>query len=232
VPALVRDALAAAMEIAIANVPAVEGQVYVAPDVSGSMRSPLTGFRRGATTKVRCVDVAALVAAALVRQNPRAEVLPFEQDVVPLTLDPRAAVLANAALLAAIGGGGTNCSAPLALLNGREAKGDLVVFVSDYESWVDAGPGAPVAWPPGLAPARANRGTATLREWERFKARNPAAKLVCIDVQPYGTVQAAERPDVLNVGGFSDAVFDVVAAFARGGLHADHWVGVIEEVRL
>jgi 60 kDa SS-A/Ro ribonucleoprotein len=232
VPAVVREALAAAMEIAVANVPAVEGQVYVAPDVSGSMRSPITGFRQGATTKVRCVDVAALVAAALVRQNPRAEVLPFEQDVVPLTLDPRAAVLANAALLAAIGGGGTNCSAPLALLNGREAKGDLVVFVSDYESWVDAGPGAPVAWPPGLAPARANRGTATLREWERFKARNPAAKLVCIDVQPYGTVQAAERPDVLNVGGFSDAVFDVVAAFARGGLHADHWVGVIEEVRL
>ena len=148
----------------------------------------------------------------------------------------RTCTLTNAARLAAIGGGGTNCSAPLALLNRREAKGDLVVFVSDYESWVDAGPGAPLAglapgtaWPPGLAAAWANRGTATLREWERFKARNPAAKLVCIDVQPYGTVQAAERPDVLNVGGFSDAVFDVVAG---GGLHADHWVGVIEEVRL
>ena len=37
---------------------------------------------QGATSKVRCVDVAALVAAALVRKNPRAEVLPFEQDVV------------------------------------------------------------------------------------------------------------------------------------------------------
>jgi 60 kDa SS-A/Ro ribonucleoprotein len=83
-----------------------------------------------------------------------------------------------------------------------------------------------------VAAAWANRGTATLREWERFKARNPAAKLVCIDIQAYGTVQAQERPDVLNVGGFSDAVFDVIAAFARGGLNADHWVGVIEEVRL
>ena len=32
--------------------------------------------------------------------------------------------------------------------------------------------------------------------------------------------------------GFSDAVFDVVAAFARGGLNPDHWAGVIEEVQL
>ena len=35
-----------------------------------------------------------------------------------------------------------------------------------------------------------------------------------------------------NVGGFSDAVFDVLAAFAQGGLRADHWVGVIEEVSI
>ncbi len=71
-----------------------------------------------------------------------------------------------------------------------------------------------------------------MREWETFKTRNPKAKLVCIDIQPYRTVQAAEREDILNVGGFSDAVFDVIAAFARGGLRADHWVGVIEEVEL
>ena len=56
------------------------------------------------------------------RKNPRAEVLPFEQDVVPVVLDPHASVLANAARLAAVGGGGTNCSAPLALLNRREAR--------------------------------------------------------------------------------------------------------------
>ena len=37
--------------------------------------------------------------------------------------------------------------------------------------------------------------------------------LVCIDLQPYTTTQAPERSDILNVGGFSDAVFSVVAAF-------------------
>jgi 60 kDa SS-A/Ro ribonucleoprotein len=56
VPAPVRDALQDAMEVAISNVPRVEGKVYVFPDVSGSMASPVTGHRRGSTTAVRCVD--------------------------------------------------------------------------------------------------------------------------------------------------------------------------------
>ena len=51
------------------------------PDVSGSMHSPVTGFRKGATTAVRCIDVAALVAAAVLRKNPDAEVIPFEDEV-------------------------------------------------------------------------------------------------------------------------------------------------------
>jgi len=94
---------------------------------------------------------------------------------------------------------------------------ELLAFVSDYESWVDAGAG---------------RGTATMREWNVFKQRNPGARLVCIDVQPYRTVQAREREDILNVGGFSDQVFDVISEFAGGALNADHWIGVIDSVTL
>src|SRR5205085_8598116 len=218
VPAEVRDALQDAMEVAISNVPGVRGKVYVCPDVSGSMRSPVTGLRKGATTAVRCVDVAALVAAAVLRRNPRAEVIPFEHEVVKgLGLNPRDSVMTNAQKLAAVGGGGTNCSAPLRFLNECEAEGDLVLYVSDNESWVDAGAG---------------RGTATMREWAAFKRRNPRAKMVCVDVQPYKTVQAAGSADVLNVGGFSDQVFEIVADFAAGRTGADHWVGVVEQVVL
>ncbi len=35
-----------------------------------------------------------------------------------------------------------------------------------------------------------------------------------------------------NLSRFSNAVFGVLAAFAGGGLSADHWAGVIEEVLL
>jgi 60 kDa SS-A/Ro ribonucleoprotein len=217
VPRPVKEALEEAMEIATSNVPAVPGKVYVCPDTSGSMTSPVTGHRRGATTKVSCLDVAALVTAALLRKNPDAEVLPFAEGVKKARLNPRDTVTTNAAALAALGGGGTNCSAPLAALNQRGAKGDLVVYVSDNQSWIDA---------------QAGRGTATLQEWSCFQARSPGAKLVCIDLQPYGTTQAADREDVLNVGGFSDQVFEVLAQFGRGGHGADHWARVIEEVTI
>ena len=217
VPAAVREALQDAMEAALVNVPALDGQVVVCPDVSGSMGSPVTGHRVGATSSVRCIDVAALVAAAVLRKNPQARVLPFERDVVKLTLNPRDSVMTNAQALAAIGGGGTNCSAPLALLNKERAKVGLVVLVSDNESWVDA---------------RRGGATQTLIEWEKLKQRCPQARLVCIDIQPYGTTQAVERADILNVGGFSDAVFTMLAQFAKGNAGADHWVNEIEKVSL
>ncbi len=219
VPQLVRDALQDAMELAIKNVPVIGGTVVVCPDVSGSMKSPVTGHRVGSTSAVSCIDVAALVAAAVVRKNPAATVLPFEQSVVPVDLNSRDSVMTNAAKLAAIGGGGTNCSAPVALLNKQKAKADLVIFVSDNESWVDAGRGPLAA-----------RSTALMAEWAQFRQRNPQARLVCLDIQPYETTQAAERADILNIGGFSDQVFEVISAFAAGQLEADHWVGRIEKV--
>jgi len=217
VPQEVRDALQDAMELAIANVPPVEGAVVVCPDVSGSMRSPVTGHRAGASTSVRCVDVAALVAASLVRKNPSATVLPFEQEVVRVDLNSRDSVMTNAGRLASIGGGGTNCSAPVRLLNRRKAKADLVVFVSDNESWVDQGRGL---------------GTALMAEWAEFRQRNPHARLVCLDVQPNQTTQAYEREDILNIGGFSDQVFEVISAFAAGQLEPKHWIDRIEAVEL
>ena len=57
-------------------------------------------------------------------------------------------------------------------MNARKAQGDLVVFVSDNESWADA---------------KGSRGTGTMREWSVFKQRNPQARLVCLDIQPYAT---------------------------------------------
>ena len=218
VPTTVRDSLQNALEIATENVPALDGQVYVCPDVSGSMQSPVTGHRAGSTTRTRCIDVAALVAASVVRKNPSAEVLAFSDDVVPCRLNARDSVMTNAQTLAALPSGGTNCSAPLAHLNKVRAHGDLVFMVSDNMSWVDSNGGG--------------RSTATMAEWATFKARNPRARLVCLDIQPGATTQAAERGDILNVGGFSDAVFEIVAEFARGNLRAGHWVELIEQIEL
>ncbi len=233
-PAEITMALQQAMEIAIENVPAISGKIFLCPDVSGSMHSAATGHRKGATSAVRCLDVAALVAAAFVRRNTSAEVLPFSDDVVkmPRKLNPLDSVITNAELLAGLPSGGTACSAPLRQLNEQRAKGDLVIFVSDNMSWADFARAGDVR--KGLASflGIGSRATVMAEEWDRFRSRNPNAKLVLIDVQPYGSTQMHERADVLNVGGFSDSVFEVVSLFAKGELGADHWVGAIDGVSL
>ena len=221
IPLEITNALQDAMEVALDNVPEIKGKVYVLPDVSGSMGSPVTGYRQGSTSAVRCIDVAALVAAAILRKNPTAEVLPFENDVVDIKLNPRDSVMTNAEKLAKIGGGGTNCSAPLAQLNRSNAKGDCVIYVSDNESWIDSTTQRP--W---------NSGTETMKQWNEFKGRNKSAKLVCIDIQPYNSTQAKERSDILNIGGFSDNVFKIVSEFSKGTLEPEHWVGEIEKAEL
>lgn len=217
VPSEVRDALIDAMEVAVANAPKIAGGLVVCPDVSWSMQSPVTGHRRGATTSVRCIDAAGLVAAAMLRNNPGAQLMPFDTKVHEAWLSGRDTVMSNAQRLADYGGGGTDCTAPLRALNKHRRAPDLVVFVSDNESWRHLGDG---------------RTTPMMAEWDKIKRRNPRSKLVCIDIAPYGTTQAKSRDDILNVGGFSDTVFDVIAQFAEGKSGPEFWVEEINKIEI
>lgn len=218
-PSEIREALQDAMETAVQNVPAIQGKVVVCPDVSGSMHSSVTGYRGSATSKTRCIDIAALVSAAMLRTNPQARVIPFEQITVNVQLNPRDSIMTNAEKLANVGGGGTACSAPLAMLNREKAGVDLVVIVSDNESWADDSQ----QW---------GATTSLMKEWDILKRRCPEAKLVCLDIQPYTKAQARNRQDILNIGGFSDQVFSLIGSFAERGMGTDFWVEEIEKTPL
>ncbi|MEM1183453.1 MAG: TROVE domain-containing protein [Planctomycetota bacterium] len=215
-PRNILRSLESALEISVRNVPEIPGKTYVFVDVSGSMRSPVTGYRKGSSSKVRCVDVAALVAASVVRNNRDAEVIPFHNQIVKTRLNPRDTVMTNAEKLANLPSGGTNCSAPMVELNRRMAHVDTVIYVSDNESWIDTR----ATW---------RQGTETMRQWSVVKRRCPKARMVCIDIQPYGSTQAPDRADILNVGGFSDAVFKVISRFAKSGSGGQHWVDLIND---
>jgi 60 kDa SS-A/Ro ribonucleoprotein len=105
------------------------------------------------------------------------------------------------------------------------------VLVSDYESWIGTG---------------RHGSTALMTEWQEFvknQVRLQGAdmigpKLICINLQPSAMAQAPEpsvsggglRSDILNVGGFSDAVFGVVAAFL--GDDAGRFVAEVEAIEL
>lgn len=212
VPANVRAALELAAEAACGNVPQLPGPVVIGVDVSGSMSSPVTGTRgRVQASKMRCVDVAALFAAAILRRNPDSVLVPFDDRAHQCEVGASETILSLAARLARYGGGGTNCSLPLVEANTtyRERAFAGIILLSDNMSWIGAG---------------RYGSTAVLEQWGWFvsnqarlrQGSGPAPKLVCIDLQPYGTVQAPDADDVLNVGGFSDSVFEVVNGFLRG----------------
>lgn len=216
-PESIREALREAMEHAVHNVPKLSGSVAVAVDVSGSMSSPVTGFRQGATSTTRCVDVAGLMAATVLARNPGALVLPFNDRVRRWERPRRNTVMETAQALASLLGGGTAISAPIEELNRLGIAPDTLIIVSDNQSWAD--------WT-----GRAQ--TASTLAWEQLRRRNPQAKLVCIDLQPYANSQVAEADEVLNVGGFGDAVWEVVAAFSRGERAGGRVVEAIERVAL
>jgi 60 kDa SS-A/Ro ribonucleoprotein len=219
VPMEIKLALQDALDLATANVPAFEGPVAVFPDVSSSMDSPVSGSRGSATSKVSCRDVAALIAATILRRNPEAIVLPFKEDIVRININPRDSVITIAEQIAKCGSGGTNCSAPLRALNHQKRKIRMAIFVSDNESWMDTNT--------KYASGYTSNATATMVEWEALRARNPGAKLVCIDLAPNGSRQAPTREDILNVGGFSDEVFTLMTEFEKGS-GKGHWVKKIE----
>lgn len=219
IPREIYLALETALEASLANVPEIQGKIFVCPDISGSMSNPITGRTALATTTtMRCVDVAALFTAALIRRNPSAGVLPFNTHVVPTRIHPANSLSVNAKLMAELLSGGTSCSAPVDLIN-RSLPGPLnaVIIISDNMSWHDLGDG---------------KNTPLMAEWEKLKRQHPNARLVCIDLTPNANSQACERSDVLRVGGFSSAVFDIVADFANEGFEGGNFVRKIESIDL
>lgn len=214
VPQQIRNALQDALEVATENTPVLNGNILVSVDVSGSMSWAATGMRGSVTSVTKCVDVAALFASCILRNNQGAEITAFDTRYHGRTnLNPRDSVMTNATILSKFGGGGTAIQLPLQ--NAANGK-DVIILVSDNESW---------------SGNRLGEATPLMQAWTAYKRRNPKCKLVLIDIQPGNTSQVAPSvKDVLCVGGFSDAVFDVIARFVNNT--SDKFVDVVKSTEL
>ena len=227
VPQKIKAALHKAAEIACGNVPELPGPVVIGLDVSGSMGSPVTGNRgRGCHEQDALRGRGGLVR----RRHPAAQ--PGQ----------RGHPVRHGGLR---GQGGSDRLGPQP---GRAAG---QVRWRRHELLAAAGGGQRPVRQPEVRRLRAgerpgelgrhgrNGSTAVMTEWQTFvrnqvrlhgKAYFAGPKLVCIDLQPYTTTQAPERSDILNVGGFSDAVFSVVAAFLADD--SGRFVAEVEKVEL
>lgn len=231
-PHEISEALQDAMEVAVEKVPALGEGVVICPDVSGSMSSTyVTGARKKPTT-IRCVDAAALITAALVRKNPGALVLPFSDRLnLEYKCNPRDSIMTIAQQIAALPSGGTDCSLPLAHLNGANSRNWAAVgiknvfIISDNESWLDKRRQYyNYRWDQ-------QQGTSVAQEWAKMRARNKDAKLFCIDLTPDTTVQVQSGTNRLNVGGFSDDAWRIFERFSERG-SGTSWIDEIDSIDL
>ncbi len=220
VPDRLRLALQDALEISVSNVPIYDGRVAVIVDTSGSMQSAVTGVRKGSTSKVTCVDVAALVGATVMRKNPLAVVIPVDVRVHDTSfINPRDSIMTNANRLRKLGGGGTDLGAAMQFIETASAAPDLIIVVSDSESWIDST--GRHRW----------QGTQTMESFRRLQSRNPAIKMVNIDIQATQTSQTAPDPNIMNIGGFSDSIWDNIARFISNE-GPQQWVDQIKALSL
>lgn len=203
-------ALSDMLEQSVANLPDLRGRVALAPDVSGSMQSPVKpgrdgelDWRRCRPDELSCAEVAGIFAAGLLRRCSNARVLPFEFNVVPVALNPRDSVLANARTIGSLGGGGTSLSAPVETLLRERDQVDLFVGLTDNEEWA---------------------GRSFYDAWRQYKAEvAPAAKAVLVTVVPTKHRPApASADDVYFVHGWSDSVMRFVAEVAGGSAPVIH----------
>lgn len=186
-PALIA-AIADMLDASVANLPLFTGRVALAPDVSGSMQSNYTSEK----SHTSAAEVAGVFTAGLLRRCPNVRVLPFEHEVISLSLNPRDSVLTGAQKIASVGGGGTSLSAPVEMLLREQDKVDLFVGITDNEEWV--GRGFVQVW----------------REYRRTVSPEARAVLVTVVPTPYSAAPESE-PGVHFVHGWSDAVLRFVS---------------------
>lgn len=205
-----RAALFSAMDHALANIPQwSEKKVAVLLDVSGSMKSPVTGRDgRKPASKVSCAEAAGLMAAMIYQRNPGTHFITFDtvarKGKMPLKSSLQAVYEAIN-----FNGGGTDCASGLNYLSREYLEADYVIMLSDNESH--------------KAMTRRSGGyhsrTGAADAWNALKTgKNKHAKMVCIDFAPNTTVQVPDVTSVMNIGGLTDDVFRVTDNFFTEGV--------------
>jgi 60 kDa SS-A/Ro ribonucleoprotein len=196
-------------------------KIAVGVDVSGSMHCPCR-FRPGGVTNgaaqgsVKLLDLAALFAGGLLQNTARSLLLGFDEKAwVRHCRNHGTSLLKEIAHTSGIGGSNSDCAAPLRLLNEHQEQRDLVVIISDNQTWADL---------------RKTRESSILQQWDVFRSRNPRARLVCLDLQPEVPVPWPARQDVLCLSARCERVFPIITQFSAGGITTPEQVRQVQNL--
>ena len=116
------DAISEAMDLAVSNAPELSGDILIAVDSSGSMRS--------------CIQKAAIFGATLLKANKKADLILYDTNVKQLSLSGRAPVMDIALRIEGeTMGGGTETSLVFRYALESVKKYSRIIIISDNESW-------------------------------------------------------------------------------------------------
>lgn len=199
------DALEKAVQASAANIKGFdhETSVLVACDVSASMQKPVS-----AKSKILLYDVGLMLAMLLHSRCKNAEVGMFGDSWKTITV-PRSNILGNVQEFYRREGEvgyATNGHLVIKDILSRRVRMDKVMLFTDGQLWDSSASGSHIQ---------------TL--WLRYKKEvSPGAKLYLFDLQGYGQAPLQIlRNDVYLIAGWSDKVFDVLAALENGGSALD-----------
>lgn len=225
IPEDVKAAITNALEISLSSAPVLTGKIAILVDTSGSMRMGVRAEDRynSSPSRITYRNIAAIFASALLKANPsNVEVIPFDTQVhATVGISAEKSLVENATTLARFGGGGTNVAVGLQYLL-KKAKQtqevpDLVYLISDNESWIDR--------------SHTQYRTNTFAFWNELKKFNPEAKMVCHNIADGLTTQVPSRKDILNIGGWTDTVFELIDIFYNSKT-PESWVEMIQAINL
>jgi hypothetical protein len=192
-------ALEQAVRHSTANIPTLGGRTLVLLDTSASMRSSVSE-----KSSVECVDVGAVFASALAVAGEKVDLWEFADTTQRFPLNTAQGVLKTAeALRNRIGQVGHGTETIQALKQAYDGH-DRVVIVTDMQAFVDHY-GYRTAWGSNRRPASINDAV--------------PASVPMYGINPVGyssTGLDLSQPNRLEIGGFSDKLFTMIAMLEKG----------------
>ena len=187
------DALEAAADAAVMNMPKLKGTTVIAIDTSGSMGCSISD-----NSEVRCCDIAWLLGLMANRICENAILYSFDSQVRQHSVPGKIPIL-HTALESASPGGWTDMTLPFSMMIDKNVKADRVIILSDNQC---------------------NCGTSgrkTVQTYANQYRRESGHDIWvhAVDLQGYGTQQfAGAKTNV--IAGWSEKVFSFIALAEQG----------------
>lgn len=190
----VLDILETALDYSIENLTKLKGTTVIAIDTSGSM-----DYYISEKSKIRCCDIAMLLAVMASHICENAIVYSFDTNICKVKVSSRGGIIETAKNIP-FNGGGTDLTLPILKMINDEIKADRLIILSDNE--INS------VW-------RGYEKTCQLYVNKYRKEINPNMWVHAVDLQGYGTQQfIGEKTNI--IAGWSEKILEFISLAEQG----------------